>query len=127
MTGPNNLTATRRRFLETSSALAAATSLGFVTNAHAAGDDVIKVGLIGCGGRGSGAAEQAVTSSPNVKLHARGDMFKDHLDSCRKSLKDHHSELVDVPDDRCFTGFDAYKKVIDSGVDLVILATPPGF
>ncbi len=131
MTEPKNSSATRRDFLKTSTVLtvgsAAATGLGFMPNAHAAGSDVLKVGLIGCGGRGSGAAEQSITSSSNVKLYAMGDAFKDHLEEARKRLSKAHGDKVDVADERCFVGFDAYKQVIGSGVDLVILATPPGF
>jgi myo-inositol 2-dehydrogenase / D-chiro-inositol 1-dehydrogenase len=122
--------ASRRDFLKASTVAAAGgsalTGLGLSSNAHAAGSDTIKVGLIGCGGRGTGAAEQSVTSAPNVKLVAMGDMFQDRLDACRNNLK-RHGDKIDVPADRCFTGFDAYKNVIESGVDLVILATPPGF
>ncbi|WP_435010981.1 Gfo/Idh/MocA family oxidoreductase [Tundrisphaera lichenicola] len=119
--------ASRRDFLKSSAAVAVATHLVAVPSVHAAGSDVIKVGLVGCGGRGTGAAEQSINSSTNVKLHAMGDLFQDHLNNCRESLTGKFSDKVDVADDRCFIGFDAYKKVIDSGVDLVILATPPGF
>jgi len=122
--------ASRRDFLKASTVAAAGgsalTGLGLTSNAHAAGSDTIKVGLIGCGGRGTGAAEQSVTSAPNVKLVAMGDMFQDRVDACRGNLK-RLGDKIDVPADRCFTGFDAYKNVIESGVDLVILATPPGF
>jgi predicted dehydrogenase len=129
MTDPvGKLSASRRDFLKTSAlaAGAAATQLGTVTNAFAAGSDVIKVGLVGCGGRGTGAAEQSINSSTNVKLHAMADLFKDHLDGCLDKLKQ-FGDKVDVANDRKFIGFDAYKQLIDSGVDLVILATPPGF
>lgn len=85
----------------------------------------IKAGLIGCGGRGTGAALNFLNAGPNLQITALGDMFQDRLDNCRKKLKDEKN--VDVPDANCFLGFDAYKKVIDSGVDLVILATPPYF
>jgi len=119
--------ASRRDFLKTSVvAGAAATHLAYVPSVHAAGSDVIKVGLVGCGGRGTGAAEQSINSSTNIKLHAMGDLFKDHLDNCHEKLTK-FGDKVDVADDRKFIGFDAYRKVIDSGVDLVILATPPGF
>ncbi len=121
--------ASRREFLKSSAIVAAgaaAAHLGTVSNAHAAGSDVIKVGLIGCGGRGTGAAEQSINSSTNVKLHAMGDLFADHLHGCREKLAK-FGDKVDVADDRCFIGFDAFEKVINSGVDLVILATPPGF
>ena len=129
MTGPvGKPNASRREFLQTSAILAAgaAAPLGFSSNAHAAGSDVIKVGLIGCGGRGTGAAEQSITSGENVKLYAMGDLFADHLQGCRDRLSK-FGEKIDVADERCFTGFDAFEKVIASGVDLVILATPPGF
>ncbi len=129
MTDPvGKLSASRRDFLKTSAlaAGAAATQLGTVPNAFAAGSDVIKVGLVGCGGRGTGAAEQSINSSTNVKLHAMADLFKDHLDGCLDKLKQ-FGDKVDVSNDRKFVGFDAYKQLIDSGVDLVILATPPGF
>jgi myo-inositol 2-dehydrogenase / D-chiro-inositol 1-dehydrogenase len=102
-----------------------------MTNAHAAGSDTIKVGLIGCGGRGTGAAEnicEAAGTSYNIKIHAMGDVFEDHLKNCREHVRNHAlcKEKFDVTDDRCFVGFDAYQKVIDC-CDLVMLATPPGF
>ncbi len=127
MTDPvGNSSASRRDFLRTGAAIAAAAQFGALSNAHAAGSDVIKVGLVGCGGRGSGAAEQSINSSSNVKLHAMGDLFRDHLNGCHEKLS-RFGDKVDVAEDRKFVGFDAYEKVIASGVDLVILATPPGF
>jgi myo-inositol 2-dehydrogenase / D-chiro-inositol 1-dehydrogenase len=127
MTDPvGKLSASRRDFLKTSALAAAATHFGGLANAHAAGSDVIKVGLVGCGGRGTGAAEQSINASTNIKLHAMADLFKDHLEGCLDKLKQ-FGDKVDVADDRKFVGIDAYKKLIDSGVDLVILATPPGF
>src|SRR3954454_3543745 len=120
--------ASRRDFLKATTAAAAVAGLGTLSNAHAAGSDTIKVGLIGCGGRGRGAAEQSMRSASNVKLYAMGDMFQDHLDSAKSNLQKQVSgDKFDVSSDRCFTGFDAYKQVINSGADLVILATPPGF
>src|SRR5271156_5532230 len=132
MTEPKPLKASpasRRDFLKTSTA--ATIGLGVMTNVHAAGSDTIKVGLIGCGGRGSGAAEdvcKAAGTSYNIKLHALGDVFGDHLKNCHDRLKNNEAckEKLDVTDDRCFVGFDAYQKVIDC-CDLVMLATPPGF
>ena len=122
--------ASRREFLSTTlAATAGAGALnlaGIVGNAHAAASDVIKVGLVGCGGRGTGAAEQSINSSSNVKLHAMGDLFGDHLNNAKEKLS-RFGDKYAVTDDRCFVGFDAYKQVIESGVDLVILATPPGF
>jgi myo-inositol 2-dehydrogenase / D-chiro-inositol 1-dehydrogenase len=86
---------------------------------------LIKVGLIGCGGRGTEAALNFLNAAPNLQITALGDMFQDKLDKCRKNLSD--SKKVEVDDNKCFLGFDAYKKVIESGVDLVLLATPPYF
>jgi len=133
-----NPNSTRREFLKTTAvagtALAANWSL--VGNVHGAGGDTIKVGLIGCGGRGSGAADNVLHAAPNVKIHALGDVFKDRLDGCRQTLQKiaatdakvkELGNTVDVSDDRCFLGFDAYQNVLGSGVDYVILATPPGF
>jgi predicted dehydrogenase len=119
----------RRDFLRTSTA--ATIGLGMLSNVHAAGSDVIKVGLVGCGGRGTGAAEnicEAAGTTYNVKIHALGDVFADHLKNGQESIRNNPKckEKFDVSDDRCFTGFDAYQKVIDCS-DLVILATPPGF
>src|SRR5215212_936304 len=123
----------RREFLKSSTAVvggAVATQVGLLSTAHAAGSDGLKVGLVGCGGRGTGAADQICEASkddPNVKLYALGDLFPDHLDTAAKRLKQNVGAKFDVSDERRFTGFDAYQKVIDSGVDVVILATPPGF
>lgn len=94
---------------------------------HAAGDDTLKIGLIGCGGRGSGAAHQALNADPNVKLVAMADAFADRLASSRQNLEKVAGDKVAVDDDHCFVGFDAYKKVLDSDVDVVLLATPPHF
>ncbi len=121
--------ASRRDFLITSTA--AGLGLGLLNNAHAAGSDAIKVGLIGCGGRGSGAAEnicEAAGTSHNIKIHALADLFDDRAKNLRDRLKasDVTKEKCDVSDDRMFVGFDAYKHVIEC-CDLVMLATPPGF
>lgn len=121
----------RREFLKTSTAAAVGGAvvarLGAIPAVYAAGSDEIKVGLIGCGQRGTGAAEDAVTAAPNVKLVAMGDVFKDHLEKSRELLKKAVADKVDVPDERCFVGLDAYEKVIASDVNYIILATPPGF
>lgn len=91
--------------------------------------ETLRVGLIGCGSRGSGAAAQALSADKNVVLTAMGDAFKDRLDNGLKTLKqdDTVGGKVQVNPDHCFVGFDAFQKVIDSDVDVVILATPPGF
>lgn len=119
---------TRRDFLKSSTLLSAAMATGLSSSgAHAAGSGTIRVGLIGCGGRGTGAGEQAMAAGKDVKLVALGDMFRESLENSRDHLRRVGGDRFDVPDDRCFVGFDAYKQVIDSGVDVVLLATPPGF
>jgi predicted dehydrogenase len=124
----------RRDFLKTSTIAAVGAgvlgSLGGLPRAFAGGDDLIKIGLIGCGGRGTGAARQALSTQGNVKLIAMGDAFPDRLNTSLKNLEKNfqqHPERVAVDEDHRFIGFDAYNKVLASGVDLVILATPPGF
>jgi len=86
---------------------------------------VIKAGLIGCGGRGTGAAINFLSAGPNLQIAALGDTFKDRIDQCRADILKEKGQ--EVSEDKCFVGFDAFQKVIDSGVDLVILATPPFF
>jgi predicted dehydrogenase len=115
--------ATRRQFLAASAAAAVA-----APHIHAAGDDLIKVGLIGCGERGTGAAVNALSADKNVKLVAMGDAFEDRLESSLKNLlaKKIVSAKVDVQPDAKFVGFDAYKEVI-ARCDVVLLTTPPQF
>lgn len=86
---------------------------------------VLKAGLIGCGGRGTGAAINFLSAGPNLKIVALGDTFKDRVDSCREAILKEKGQ--EVPVENCFVGFDAYQKVLDAGVDIVILATPPYF
>ncbi len=86
---------------------------------------VLKAGLIGCGGRGTGAALNFLDAGPNLQIVALGDVFQDRLDKCRAELKTQKN--VEIPDENCFLGFDAYEKVMDSGVDIVLLCTPPHF
>jgi len=85
----------------------------------------LKAGVIGCGGRGSGAVQNFMDAGPGLSVVALGDMFPDRLASCRKMLKEKYNN--DVPDDKCFTGFDNFQKVIGADVDVVIIATPPAF
>ena len=89
--------------------------------------NTLKVGLIGCGGRGTGAATQALAADPNVVLTAMGDAFSDHLEASYAAIMEEQPNKVKVDKAHKFVGFDAYKKVIDSGVDVVVLATPPAF
>src|SRR5208337_5486781 len=86
---------------------------------------VLKAGLIGCGDRGTGAALNFLKAGPNLKIVALGDVLQDHMDECRANLA--KNAQVQVADDHCFIGFDAYKKVLEADVDLVLLATPPHF
>ncbi len=115
---------TRRDFLKTSSTLAAAAALA--PGVFAAGDDTLKLALIGCGGRGSGAASQALSTEGPLKLVAMADAFKDRLDGSYDELKKQHADRVDVPEENKFVGFDAYQHAI-AAADVVILATSPGF
>jgi myo-inositol 2-dehydrogenase / D-chiro-inositol 1-dehydrogenase len=86
---------------------------------------LLKAGLIGCGGRGTGAAINFLNAGPNLQITALGDVFQDRIDRCRGTLKEQRN--IEIPDSNCFVGFDAYKSVIDSDVDVVICATPPHF
>ena len=85
----------------------------------------LKAGLVGCGGRGTGAAINFIDSGNNLSITAIGDVFQDKVDACRERLKERKG--VEIPDENCFHGFDAYEKVIDSGVDVVLLCEPPKF
>jgi len=87
----------------------------------------LKIGFIGCGGRGTGAANQALRAESDLVLWAMGDVFDDRLQTSREILDKQHPGKVDVPKERQFIGLDAYQKVIDSGVDVVLCTTPPGF
>ena len=133
----------RRKFIsDTALAAAALGSIGFVSSCadkepkkseeklpvlltQAPDGPVLKAGLVGCGGRGTGAAINFVDAGPNLQITALGDVFPDRLDQCREQLKKENS--IEIADEKCFIGFDAYEKVIDSGVDVVLLCTPPHF
>ena len=133
-TGKNGVS--RRSFMKRSLVTGAAVSgLSIIGSPVALGQakKVFKIGLIGCGGRGRGAVLNSIEAaeflsengvSVEVKVTALADIYKENLDAARKRLKD---KGFDVPDAGCFLGFDGYKKVIDSGVDVVLLATPPVF
>jgi predicted dehydrogenase len=134
----------RRSFLKATSARVGGAVLGGVNAkiaraSHPGGSDEIKVALVGCGGRGTGAAVQALATKGKVTLWAAADAFADNLQACLETIN-HQVErgrrdgnllfdesTVNVPPERQFDGFDAYRQAIDSGADLVILATPPGF
>jgi len=124
------LNRSRRRFLRESAAWTAGTvaGLSLARSVHAAGDDLIRIGLIGCGGRGCGAAVNALGADPNTRLVALGDVFADKLEPSLKSLRATDvGNRVAVDQDHCFAGLDAYRKVLQSDIDMVILAAPGGF
>jgi predicted dehydrogenase len=118
--GPGGLS--RREFVKTTAA--AALAAPFV---HAGGSDLIRVGVVGCGGRGTGAASQALNADRGVVVTAMGDVFEDKLSGSLSRLSAQDPQRVLVPAEAQFTGFDAYRGVIESDVDVVILATPPHF
>ena len=123
-------TTSRRQFIETSSVTAVGSLLaaGICPAVHAAGSDVLKVGLIGCGGRGGGAATQALKADANVRLWAMADAFDDRIETCHRSLErsEDLAGKLDVPLERRFVGFDAYRDVI-ACCDVVLLCSPPHF
>ena len=127
----------RRGFLKTSVAAAATTLAAGCASMqrgqagpailHPGKPEKLRVGVIGCGGRGTSAAMNCVESSENVEIVALGDLFQDRLDSCREKLGEKVADNLNVTDDRCFTGFDNYLGVLDCDIDLVVMAPPPHF
>ncbi len=122
---------TRRKFFQQSGGVVTAATLASAISgrAYAAEDNTIAIALVGCGGRGSGAAAQALKTRGPTKLAAMADAFANRLDLSRRSLAKRHAEKVDVPPERQFIGLDAYRKAIDAVAPggVVILATPPAF
>jgi len=134
--------ANRREFLKGAATVAAASALGAGFILKSCGTDrtkvvlpqfldkapdgrLLKAGLIGCGGRGTGAAINYLNAGDNLQITALADVFQDRLDRCRQQLNERMN--VEIADEKCFVGFDAYQKVIESDVDIVLLATPPFF
>lgn len=117
---------TRRHFLAAAGATTAIAGFPQILRAQNSASSVLKIGLIGAGGRGTGAASQALTADPNVKLWAVGDAFASQVSQSLQNLSS-FGERIDVPEARRFAGLDAYQQVIASGVDVVLLTTPPGF
>lgn len=118
----------RRDFIKATSAVSLAAAVSQVGPLFAGGSDKIRVGLIGCGGRGTGAAIDCVNSSPSIVITALGDIFPDRWQASLKRLQEKlPAESVAVNPDSCFSGFDAFKKVLASDCDMVILASPPHF
>jgi len=124
---------TRRRFLKTSTKVTALAGLSAATQAYGASNNRIRVGLVGCGGRGTGAARDVMLAGPNIELVAMGDIFRAKVENSLARLTKLKSRdpaiqnSLKVKPGNCFSGLDAYKKVIDSGIDYVLLCTPPGF
>ena len=134
--GKNRPEKNRRDFLKLTAAATAGAATGSLAisqsahaaaNPHVAGSDVLRIGLIGCGGRGGGAAANALGADANTRLVALADAFSDRLQTTLNSLRREFKERAAVDAERCFVGFDAYQKLIESGVDVVLLATPPHF
>lgn len=133
----------RREFMKASAAVGVAALTGGASGLYAAGSDKIRIGVIGCGGRGTYDTMNFLKAGENVELVAMGDAFKDRLDRCRTTITNNLkpkpsddpnetpgedlSHKMKVTDETCFVGFDAYKKVLQTDVDLVILTTPPHF
>ena len=131
----------RRKFMHDAIAVSALGAIGFSTvisscnrkpkyvapvfRNSAPDGSLLKAGIIGCGGRGTGAAINFLKAGPNLEIKALGDVFQHRIDSCRNALKERAG--ISIPDQNCFTGFDAYKRVIDSDIDVVILCEPPYF
>jgi predicted dehydrogenase len=132
MTEPSPPSTSRRDFVKAGGAIAAAAALSgaVIPHVHAAEDNTLQVALIGCGGRGRGAAQDALsTKGGPIKMVALADVFENPLKSAHRGLSNDFSTQVDVPDDRKFIGFDAYKHAIDSlkPGGIAIMATPPAF
>jgi predicted dehydrogenase len=132
MNTPSNNVTSRRDFLKTTGQLAAASALAGVAlpHVHAEGSSLIQIALVGCGGRGTGAAENALSSHGGpLKLVAMADVFEDKLNHSYDAISRQHGDKVDVPQDRRFVGFDGYKKALDllKPGDIAIFTTPPAF
>ncbi|MHC4475493.1 MAG: Gfo/Idh/MocA family protein [Planctomycetota bacterium] len=119
-------TVTRREFLKTSTVAASTAALGISRSVFAAGNDIIRVGMIGCGSRNAGAAAQALAADPGARLVAMCDIFMDRVKKKREILQEKRPDQVTVDDDHCFTGFDGYKHVVESS-DVVLIANAAKF
>lgn len=127
---PDPQPTSRRDFLKSSAALggaAALSPLALERSVHAAGSGVIRVGLIGCGGRGTDAAVNAMNAGQDIRLVALADIFPERLDTSRELLKKRKPDQVELKDNRCFIGFDAYQQLLATGVDAVLIAPASHF
>ena len=123
---------TRREFVKKTGSAVLASTFGFnvlsaKSSSFTSNSDTLKVGIIGCGGRGTGAALQATRADSNVVLTVMADIFKDRLDDAHSALMKENPEKIKVDDANKFVGFESYKQVLESDVDVVILTTPPSF
>src|SRR5258706_2381534 len=119
----------RRKMLKTSAAITAATIMSAIGTScvHANASDKMRVGLVGCGGRGKGAAANAVDAADGVQIVALGDLFPDQLADAKAGFGERPKDKYNIADDHTFSGWDAYQKILATDIDYVILATPPGF
>ncbi len=124
---PKSSKLSRRRFIKSSVGAGVAGSLSIARSAHAAGDDTLRIGLIGCGSRGSGAAVNALNAGKDIKLVAMADVFENRLNGSLKRIKKIKGNQVVVDIDHRFVGLDAYQRLINSGVDVVLIATASHF
>jgi predicted dehydrogenase len=120
-------TISRREFLKDSALVSAAIGVGLNSSVFAAGSDTIRIGLIGCGGRGRAGVQECVQSSNGVEVTAIGDLFADRLNETLAEFKEKIPANIKVTSDKCFVGFDAYKKVIAGDANLIFLHTPPHY
>jgi predicted dehydrogenase len=122
------MSVTRREFIKTTAAASLAAALPRIPGAYASGSDAIRVGVVGCGGRGTGAAIDCLNAAPGVEVMAMFDLFMDRIESSLKTIKEKHPDKVKVTPERMFTGFDGYEKLSAlPEVNLIIMASPPGF
>ncbi|MCA9296476.1 MAG: Gfo/Idh/MocA family oxidoreductase [Phycisphaerales bacterium] len=117
----------RRQFSHLTAATLIASPFALRAGAAPRSTQTLNIGLVGCGGRGSGAVAQALEADSNVVVTALADVFADRVTGRRNQLIEAYGDRVQVPDERCFSGFDAYQHLIDTDVDVVLLATPPYF
>jgi predicted dehydrogenase len=129
MRQPSLSSVSRREFVKSTAAATAIGRLELGQSAYAAGTDEIKIALVGCGGRGTGAAADAMGNHThsNIKLIALADAFAEPIERAHQNLKGQFGDKVDVPSSRRFVGLDAYEKAIAAGADIVLICTPPGF
>jgi predicted dehydrogenase len=122
------MSVTRREFIKATAAVSLSAALPRIPGAHAAGSDTIRIGVVGCGGRGTGAAINCLEAAPGVEITAMYDLFQDRIDSSLQKIREKFSGQVKVTPERMFTGFDGYKKLAAvPEINLVVMASPPGF